>query len=70
MEEKTVTISISKNVADELYEVIGRMICAYDYARDQYDQDPLYLGRNEGTLIYKSEAAAMVQLWEAICNHR
>ena len=70
MEEKTVTITISKRDADELYEVIGRLICAYDYARDHSEHDPLYVKLNEVTQIFKSEAAAMVKLWNQLSDYR
>lgn len=69
MEEKTVTITINKNVANELYDVIGRLNCAYDYARDNSHIELDYVDLFENPRIFKSEAAAMVELWEALCNN-
>lgn len=70
MEEKTVTISISKKAAFELYDVIGRLIYSYESAKEYGKMKRGFMKLNNSDIIFDVEAAAMVELWEKLCDHR
>lgn len=62
MEEKTVNITISRKAAIELYDVIGRLIDAYNYAKANTDSERDYIDLFESPRIFDSEARAMTEL--------
>lgn len=70
MEEKTVTISISRKATFELYDVIGRLIYSYKSAKEYGKIERGIVKLNNSDIIFDVEADAMSELWEKLCDHR
>lgn len=66
MEEKIVTITICEDFADELYDLLGRMIGDYDRVRALSDPRDHHVRLDIRPVIYDTEALAMKDLFHAI----
>lgn len=66
MKEGHITITISEDVADELYDLLGRMIADYDRVRKYTDPRDIRVRLDVHPVIYDTEAQAMKDLYRTI----
>lgn len=70
MEKVTVKISISRNAASELYDVIGRLLAHYNNGKTYECPERSFVYLAERPIIFDVEARAMTELQKQLYDYR